>query len=179
VSGTHSRQLPVLRAATAKDAAQIAAIYNETVLARDATMDLKPKDELYFRELIDGLAEREAMIVLAEGERALGWGRIMRYSDREGYSTTCETAVYLRRELRRQGLGTRIKLELLQRCRALGYHHLVAKVYAGNRASIDYNLRLGYQIVGTQREVGWVNGRWEDVTIMQLVLEDVGPPQTL
>jgi L-amino acid N-acyltransferase YncA len=165
-----------LRDATVADAGQLAAIYNATVLARDATMDLAPKNEQYFRELIAGLTEREALIVLAEREKVLGWGRIMRYSDREGYTTTCETAVYLRRELRRRGLGTRIKVDLIERCRKLGYHHLVAKVFAGNRASIDYNLRLGFEIVGTQREVGWVGGRWEDVTIMQLLLADVTPP---
>jgi len=168
--------IPELRDATAADAAQLAAIYNETVEARDATMDLVPRDEQYFRELISELGEREALIVLANAERVLGWGRIMRYADREGYNTTCETAVYLRRELRRRGLGTRIKLELLARCRQLGYHHLVAKVFTSNQASIDYNLRLGYEIVGVQREIGWVGGRWEDVTIMQLVLDDVGPP---
>jgi len=176
--GTADQRTCELRDATAADAAQLAAIYNETVLARDATMDLAPRDEQYFRELMANLTDREALIVLADDEQVFGWGRIMRYSDREGYGTTCETAVYLRRELRRQGLGTRIKVELIERCRRLGYHHLVAKVFAGNRASIDYNLRLGFEIVGTQREVGWVGGRWEDVTIMQLVLADVGPPRS-
>lgn len=167
-------RVPELRDATPGDAAQLAAIYNETVLARDATMDLLPKDEQYFRELIAALTEREVMIVLADGDHVLGWGRIMRYSDREGYNAACETAVYLRRELRRRGLGTMLKVELIERCRRLGYHHLVAKVFASNQASIDYNLRLGYEIVGTQREIGLVGGRWEDVTIMQLVLDDVG-----
>lgn len=171
-----TRQLPILRDATAADAVQITAIYNETVLARDATMDLQPKDQQYFRELIAGLDEREALIVLADGERVLGWGRIMRYGEREGYAPACETAVYLRRELRRRGLGTRIKVELIERCRQLGYHHLVAKVFTSNQSGIDYNLQLGYEIVGVQREIGWVGGRWEDVTIMQRVLGDVGPP---
>jgi phosphinothricin acetyltransferase len=176
MSGVPDQRAFKLRDATAADAAQLAAIYNETVLARDATMDLAPRDEQYFRELIANLTDREALIVLADRQHVLGWGRIMRYSNREGYGTTCETAVYLRRELRRRGLGTRIKVNLIEHCRRLGYHHLVAKVYAGNRASIDYNLRLGYEIVGTQREVGWVGDRWEDVTIMQLVLADVTPP---
>jgi len=168
-----------IRPALSTDAAQLAEIYNETVDARDATMDLSRKDEQYYRKLLAALGEREALLVLAAGDQVLGWGSILRYSDREGYARAAETAVYLRRELRRRGLGTLLKRELIERCRQLGYHHLVAKVFARNQDSIEYNLRLGYEIVGTQREIGWFNGRWEDVTIMQLVLDETQRPASV
>lgn len=162
----------LMRSATTADAAACAEIYNETVAAGDATMDLVPKSPADMVQVVKSLGERERMVVLAEGESILGWGSILRYSEREGYMHAAETAVYLRRELRRRGLGTLLKRHLLELCRQLGYHHLVAKVFARNQASIEYNLRLGYEIVGTQREIGWVDGRFEDVIIMQLVLED-------
>jgi phosphinothricin acetyltransferase len=164
-----------IRPATIADAAQLAEIYNETVAAGDATMDLVPRTAAELARDVESLGERERMVVLAEGESILGWGSIRHYSEREGYARAAETAVYLRRSLRRRGLGTLLKRHLLDRCRRLGHHHLVAKVFARNQASIEYNLRLGYEIVGTQREIGWVQGRWEDVIIMQLVLDDVDP----
>ncbi|MCH7472432.1 GNAT family N-acetyltransferase [bacterium] len=105
----------------------------------------------------------------------LGWGVIKRYSDRQGYRFCCETGVYLWRRHVRKGYGSMIKRALLERCREYRYHHLVAKVVAGNTAGIEYNRRFGYKIVGTQREIGFVKGRWEDVVLMQLVLEDVQP----
>jgi len=165
-----------VRDATPADAAVIAEIYNETVAARDATMDLEPRNADYFSGLIAGPGSREAFIVLESEAGLAGWGRIMAYSDRPGYRTACETAVYLRRAVRRRGYGSIIKQELLRRCREFGYHHVVAKVYSDNRDSIEYNLRLGYEIVGVQREIGWVNGRWQDVTIMQLLLDGLPPP---
>ena len=68
------------------------------------------------------------------------------------------------------GLGTRMKLSLIDKCREFGYHHLVAKIFSTNKASIEYNRKLGYEVVGTQREVGNIDGKWLDVTIMQLIL---------
>jgi L-amino acid N-acyltransferase YncA len=166
----------LIRAATPDDCPAIADIYAETVQAQDATMDLEPRPAAYFRGLIAGLGDRERFVVLERDGATLGWGRIMAYSDRAGYAPAAETAVYLRRGIRRQGLGSHLKRWIIDECRRLGYHHLVAKVYAGNKASIEYNRRLGYELVGIQREIGWVGGRWEDVAIMQLVLVDVPPP---
>ncbi len=96
-------------------------------------------------------------------------------SDRLACSVACETAVYLRRALRRRGLGTLLKRHIIEKCRNLGYHHLVAKILANNEPSIAYNMRLGYELVGVQREIGWLDGHWQDVAILQLVLDDVPP----
>ena len=63
-----------------------------------------------------------------------------------------------------------MKKWIIAKCKELGYHHLVAKIFATNKASIAYNQKLGYEIVGTQREIGYVDGRWQDVTIMQLLI---------
>jgi phosphinothricin acetyltransferase len=100
----------------------------------------------------------------------LGFSRLFRYSDRAGYRTTGETSVYVRRGLVRRGYGSLLKRAIIDRARELGYHHLVAKITTNNTASIEYNRRFGYTDVGVQREVGWVDGQWRDVLIMQLVL---------
>ena len=49
--------------------------------------------------------------------------------------------------------------------------HLVAKIWARNEVSVSYNLKLGYEIVGVQRKIGFVNGEWVDVVIMQYVFD--------
>ena len=68
-----------------------------------------------------------------------------------------------------------MKKLLIEVCKELKYHTLVAKIWASNTASIEYNRKQGYEIVGTQKEVGYLNGKWVDVTSMQLVLKDVPP----
>lgn len=168
-----------IRDASQKDAAAIAKIYNESIAVGDATMDGVDKTAGDIQSWLDGFSKRETILVLVEpvddalSEQVVGWGIIKRYSDRFGYRFCCETAVYLRRDQVGRGLGTRMKKALIERCKAYGYHHLVAKIFADNQASIQYNLRLGYEMVGTQREIGWKNGQWQDVTILQLILSDV------
>lgn len=161
------------RDATAGDAAVIAEIYNASIAAGGATMDQKPKTADDFRRQMAGFGSRETILLLAGGRQILGWGIIKKYSDRMGYRFSCETAVYLRRDLTGRGLGTRIKLALIERCRQYGYHHLVAKIFAVNVASVEYNKRLGYEVVGTQRQIGYADGRWQDIVILQLILDDV------
>lgn len=163
------------RDATPDDAAVIAEIYNESIAAGGASMDENPKSAGDIRRQLAGFGRRETILLLEAGGEVLGWGIIKKYSDRSGYRFCCETAVYLRHRHAGRGHGTRIKLALIERCRRYGYHHLVAKILAGNVASIEYNRKLGYELVGTQRQIGFVDGRWQDVVILQLVLEDVPP----
>ncbi len=161
------------RDATGDDAPVIAEIYNASVAAGGETMDQESKSVADIRRQIASFGPRETILILEQGREILGWGVIKKYSDRLGYRFCCETAVYLRRGLTRRGLGTRIKLALIERCRRYGYHHLVARIQAVNVASIEYNKKLGYEVVGIQREIGFAGGRWQDVAILQLVLDDV------
>ncbi len=168
-------EAPTLRICSTTDAAAIAEIYNESIIAGDATMDGEPKSADYFSALITNFDPRETILILEDEGMIVGWGIIKKYSDRSGYRFCCETAVYLRRGLMRRGYGSRIKLALIEKCREMGYHHMVAKIFADNTASIAYNEKLGYEIVGRQREIGFKNGRWQDIVIMQLILDDVPP----
>ena len=97
--------------------------------------------------------------------------QIKKYSERKGYQFACETAVYLDQDQLSKGLGTKLKKSVIQYCKDLGYKHLVAKIQADNEVSVHYNERLGYEIVGTQKRIGFANGKWKDVVIMQLLLD--------
>ncbi|RMF63266.1 MAG: N-acetyltransferase family protein [Bacteroidetes bacterium] len=160
----------VIRDAVAGDAAAIAAIYNASILAGDATMDQRPHTADDVLRWLATLSEREALLVLDAGDRLLGWGIVRRYSDRPGYRFTCETSLYLDRAFRGRGLGTRLQTALMDRCRTLGYHHIVAKIWASNTASLALHRKLGFEPVGVQREIGHCDGRWIDVVILQCLL---------
>ncbi len=152
------------------DAPVVREIYNEHVRAGRSTMDRTPLSLAQIEGWFQGFNERELIVLLKRDEQVVGWGIIKRYSDREGYARACETAIYLRASEVRKGYGTMLKKWIIDKCRELGYHHLVAKIFADNIASIEYNKKLGYTIVGTQKEIGYIDGRWQDVTIMQLLI---------
>ncbi len=157
------------------DAQAVAKIYNEHTMAYTATMDAVIRTAEDIEGWYKKFNGREILKVGEVDGEIVGWGIIKRYSERVGYRTTCETAVYFKSKHTGKGYGTRMKLLLIDFCKTFKYRHLVAKIWASNVASIEYNRKLGYEVVGTQREVGYLNGKWIDVTIMQLILEDVAP----
>jgi L-amino acid N-acyltransferase YncA len=161
---------PIIRDATPSDAADIAAIYSESVARGDATMDEAPWSAAHVTGLMAKHGDREGFIVLEQAGVVLGWGVFKRYSPRSGYRFAGETAAYLRRTQTGRGYGSRIKRALIERCRQAGYHHLVARVFADNAVSVVYNQRLGYEVVGIQRQIGFRGGQWVDVMILQLLL---------
>ncbi|MEN0003187.1 MAG: N-acetyltransferase family protein [Bacteroidota bacterium] len=154
------------------DFERIAAIYNEYILLGNSTM----QETLYTTEKIkqwhQGFNERERLYVLRNQQEVIGWGIIKRYSDREGYRFACETSVYLTQSELRKGYGSYMKRFLIGAAKELGYRHLVAKIFATNEASIAYNQKLGYSIVGRQHKIGFKNGKWLDIVIMQYLIED-------
>jgi phosphinothricin acetyltransferase len=162
----------LVREALHTDAGDIADIYNESIRARDSTMDLTEKSRQDMLGWLDGLGSRERLVVLEADGTIQGWGILKKYSDREGYRVACETSVFLRRAHvgRRTGYGSLIQSELLRLAREAGYHHVVVKIWANNDISIRMHERFGFTIVGTQSEIGLVDGVWRDVTIMQLIL---------
>jgi len=159
-----------IRPAGPGDAPDVASIFNETILKRDATMVLDPVSHEGMADRIGSLHERESLLVLEDSEAVVGWGIVKFYSDRPGYARTCETSVFLRRNLTGKGLGSMLQEALLEAARKAGFHHIIVRIWAANTSSIAMHAKFGFTEVGTQKEVGYVDGKWVDVTIMQCLL---------
>ncbi|MEM8641224.1 MAG: N-acetyltransferase family protein [Cyanobacteria bacterium P01_G01_bin.54] len=164
-----------LRLAQAADAEAIAVIYNESVAVGNATMDCEPWTGAQVQTKLSQANERECWLVAEQAGPVLGWGTIKRYSDRWGYRVCCESSIYFSLGQVGRGYGRQLQTALLDQARRLGYHHVVAKILACNPKSIRFHEQFGFEIVGTQKEVGYLNGRWHDVVILQLIFPEVGP----
>jgi L-amino acid N-acyltransferase len=159
--------MPHIRTATLADAGRIAAIYNQCVGKH--TLDTVLRTEEDFRETMQSLDDRERLLVIETGGEVAGYGILKKYSWKEGYRFAGETSVFLDEKYRGQGLGNHLKKELIEVAKALNYKHLVARILARNKVSIHYNLKLGYEMVGIQKQIGFTEGEWVDVAILQLV----------
>lgn len=159
-----------IQEATPADYSTIAAIYNEYIKLGNATMEEKIHSEKDIVAWVKKFNEREKLYVMKTEKGVIGWGIIKRYSDRNGYRFAAETAVYLTANEIGKGYGSQMKKFQIEECKKLKYGHLVAKIFAKNKASINYNLKLGYTIVGTQDRIGFRNNEWQSVTILQLLL---------
>ena len=87
-----------------------------------------------------------------------------------GLRTTVEDSVYLLDDYQGRGIGRLLLEELLRLAAAHGFHSVIARIAGENEASIALHSACGFEIVGTEREVGRKFGQWLDVVEMQRML---------
>ena len=159
-----------LRLATLDDAEPIRQIYNHEVTTSTATFDLVPRS---IEEQRAWQAERSgarAVVVAERDQQVCGFASLSPWRDRPAYATTVEDSVYVHRDHQGRGVGRALLEELLQTATAHGFHACMARIVGGHEASIALHARCGFEIVGTEREVGRKFGRWLDVVLMERLL---------
>lgn len=161
-----------VRPATDADAEAIRAIYNLEVLESTVTFDLVPRtlaDQHRWQHERSGA--HAVLVAVDAGSGAIaGYGSLSVYKERAAYSTTVEDSVYVHRDHQGQGVGKLLLGELLAVATAHGFHAVMARIVGGHDASIRLHAGAGFEIVGTEREVGRKFGRWLDVVVMQRLL---------
>ncbi|MAT71263.1 MAG: GNAT family N-acetyltransferase [Planctomycetaceae bacterium] len=166
---------PAIRLATAADLAEINRIYNHYVPQSTTTYDEAPwtiqQREAWF-------AGRQAchpvtVAVLTDddgGEVIVGWGSLHPFRSRSAYRFTAENSVYVAPEQHRQGIGSTILADQIERAKAAELKAIIAVIDAEQTASIALHAKLGYEQVGRFPKIGRKFDRWLDVVFMQRVL---------
>ena len=165
------RRKPSVRRGRAEDVPALMDIYNDSVIGSPATFDLAPrtlKDMMRWFDEHDGA---HPLFVAEVGGAVVGFATLSKFREKQGYSTTAETSVYVHRLLRGEGVGTTVMKAAIENARSLGIHTLVAGIVPPNNASVALHERLGFRRAGTLREVGHKFDAWQDVDYYQLILE--------
>ena len=160
-----------MRVADVGDAEAIRSIYNPEVLESTVTFDLVPRSLEEQQAWLQARSGAHAVLVAEDGDGDLvGFASLSPYKDRPAYSTTVEDSVYVRRDQQGRGVGRVLLAELLAVANRHGFHAVIGRIVGGHEASIRLHAGLGFEIVGTEREVGRKFGRWLDVVVMQRLL---------
>lgn len=166
----------ILRDATPADLPRIVEIYNDILATTDAIWLDDPVDlEDRTRWLAGRAAQNYPVIVAEEDGRILGYASYGDFRAFRGYRLTVEHSVHLAPEARGRRLGRLLMEALIDRARATGKHVMVGAIGAANEASIALHGKLGFQHVGLMPQVGIRQGRWLDLVLMQLRLDDTPP----
>ena len=158
-----------VREAKMEDAHAICSIYNQHL--GEATLDIQPLSPDYYTQFLSTKSELEKLYILCSKDQIIAFSQIKKYSPKKGYQFTCETSTFFEKAYIGRGFGSKLKQFIIEECGKLGYQHIVARIMAANKVSIDYNLKLGYEIVGVQKKVGFVDGQWHDVVMMQYLFD--------
>ena len=98
----------------------------------------------------------------------LGYGYYAPFRDRSAYRFTVEDSIYVREDVRGQGVGKALVSRLIELATAAGLRQMIAVIGdSENVGSIGVHASLGFQMVGTMKSAGIKFGRWLDVVTMQ------------
>ena len=160
-----------IRLAVAADFGAITDIYNHYVVASTSTYDDQP---VTAEERVQAFELRPPIhpvtVAVRDGE-IVGYGALNPFRSRGGYRFTVENSVYVRPDCHRQGVGSAILTDQIERGQSLGLHVIVAVIDAEQSASIALHARYGFAEVGRMPQIGTKFGRWLDVIFMQRLLE--------
>jgi phosphinothricin acetyltransferase len=160
-----------VRLARVEDAEAIRSIYNREVTGSTATFDLVPRTlDAQIRWLAARSGAHAAIVAVDDDDTVVGFASLSPYRDRPAYRTTVEDSVYVAEGHQGEGVGRTLLTELIDLATAHGFHSVMARVVGGHEASISLHEKVGFQVVGTEREVGRKFGRWLDVVLMQRLL---------
>ncbi len=162
-----------INAATNDDLAACQAIYAHHVLEGTGTFEEVPPsvEEIVLRyQTITGTGH--AWIVARDLSGVLGFAFFDQYRHHSAYRFTAEDSVYVREDVRGQGVGKALVARLLDEAASTGFTQMLAIIGdSENVGSIGVHASLGFQRVGILRSVGRKFDRWLDVVIMQRQLE--------
>ncbi len=119
------------------------------------------------------------MLVAVVDDRVAGWTSYGDFRDSTkwpGYRFTVEHTIHVAEWAWGSGVGRALMAELIERARAAGMHTMIAGIDGANDASVRFHERLGFVTVARVPEVGAKLGRWLDLVLMALALDDRALP---
>ena len=158
-----------IRTANESDIADIQSIYAHHVLTGTGTFEEEPPS-------VEEMAERFATVVghgwswlvATDASGVLGYAYYTQFRDRSAYRFCAEDSVYVREDVRGQGVGKALVARLIEDATASGMRQMIAVIGdSENTGSIGVHASLGFHMVGTMRAIGVKFGRWIDVVSMQ------------
>jgi phosphinothricin acetyltransferase len=164
----------LIRDATADDLDAITAIYAHHVRVGTGTFEETPPEPVEMAARIARVQQAGWSWLVAEAEGVvIGFAYFNQFRDRSAYRYSAENSIYVRDDVRGQGVGKALVEVLLQRATACQFRQMLAVIGdSENVGSIGLHVSLGFRQAGVLKAAGLKFGRWVDVVFMQRSLGD-------
>jgi L-amino acid N-acyltransferase YncA len=158
-----------IRDATETDVPDMQAIYAHHVLHGTGTFEEEPPSVEEMAARFHKVVDRGYVWLAAtDATGVLGFGYYAPFRERSAYRFTVEDSIYVREDVRGQGVGKGLVARLIELATAAGLRQMIAVIGdSENVGSIGVHASLGFHMVGTMRSAGIKFGRWLDVVTMQ------------
>jgi L-amino acid N-acyltransferase YncA len=166
------QEVTSIRAAGPGDAPAISSIVNAML----SSSTIEWRHEPYSADTMsDWMAAHDCVLIAHDESEVVGIAAFGPFRDVvkwPGYRLTVENTVHVRRDHWGRGIGTALMSALIAAARKSGKHSMIAAVDGANEKSIMLHQRLGFVQVARMPEVGAKFGRWQDLVLLELLLDD-------
>ena len=160
----------MIRKVLPEDAKNIADIYNTYIEHTTITFETSPVSEEEMRNRIRQISSHYPYFVYETDGEVVGYCYAHQWKEKEAYSNTAETTIYLKNDQCGKGIGRRLMDTLINACKEAGMHALIACITVPNEASVKLHKALGFRQVSRFYEVGYKFGRRLDIYDFERIL---------
>jgi phosphinothricin acetyltransferase len=163
---------PFLRTAAPADISTITRIYAHAVLHGTASFELEPPSEQEMAQRQKALLDGGFPYLVAEINGVVaGYAYAGAYRTRPAYRFSVEDSVYVDPAMQRRGLGRILLAALIDEAQKRGFRQMIAVIGdSAQMPSIELHRRLGFEMIGPIKNVGFKHGKWLDTVLMQRAL---------
>lgn len=160
-----------VRLATEADLEAINYIHGYFVVNTTSTYALEPMTLEERTKWFTTRPDIHPVTVVERDGAVVAWGALGTFRYLGGYRTTVENSVYVHPDHHRQGLGSLILRDQIERARQLGLRSIVAVVDSMQSASLAAHQKHGFQEVGRMAQVARKFDEYRDAVFLQIVLD--------
>lgn len=162
----------VIRPVSPADAEALLAIYAPYVTDTAITFEYDVPSLSEFQERIHSICTRYPYLAACQGEEIVGYAYASAFKGRRAYDWSVETSIYIKKDLRGQGIGSRLYEELEHRLKKQNVCNLCACITYPNPESIGFHEKQGYTAVAHFHKSGYKFGTWHDMIWMEKFINE-------
>ena len=149
---------------------QVAAIYSEGIMTRNATFETEaPPWQTWDKNHL-----QHSRFVAEENGQVAGWAALTPVSGRCVYAGVAEVSVYVGEKFRGKGIGQSLLKELILESEKNGLWTLQAGIFTENISSIKLHEHCSFRKVGFREKVGTMDGVWRDIVLFERRSKTIG-----
>ncbi len=174
----------VIRIATPEDAAALVDVYAPYVLETGITFEYEVPSVEEFRRRIETVLARYPYLVAQRGDEILGYSYANPLGERAAFSRAAETVLYIRRDVRGLGIGSRLYARLEEILKMQNVTNLNACIAWRDEedetlthASPLFHTSCGFRKIAHFTACGYKLGRWYDlIWVEKMIAAHVDEP---
>lgn len=163
----------MIRNATLDDVTSINKIYNHEVLNSTVTFDSQPRDQSagikWF--LAHNDTNHPIFVYIGDDNEVAGYCSLSTYRFLDAYAQTAEISLYVHKDHRKQGIGSKLCKYVLEYAESRDdLHNVIAVITTDNEKSIKLFKSFGFEDGGTIPETGRKFGKLLSITNLYKII---------